>query len=342
MSKKYWESYFNAIKNQNWEEAKNSLENLCNYEKGNPQVHLKLGDIYQRMGEHIHAINSYHKSAWILKKQGFIQKALALYKIILRLDSYNAEAINRSKELMMELESSKMQASIIPPFETKFEEKAEQKVEAEVRPPLEIEEEAEQKIEAETSVRMEDFIERTSYDEESLVTSPSLEMHEQEEIEIQQKTEIPEINQDEESTSYLSSLFSSLPEDERKQLIDRAESRLFSSGQTVIEEGDFGDSIFFLKSGHARVIAHILGKEIELATLSAGDVFGEVAFITGRPRTASVVAIDNLKVIELNRVLLEDILERYPDILEKLHDFYQCRVQDTLQKVRTEIKKKGT
>lgn len=325
MSKKYWETYFNAIKKQDWEQARSFLEHLSNIEQDNPQVLLKLGDIHQRLGDHIHAITSYHQSAWILTKQGFRRKALALYKIILRLDPYNAEAVNRSKELMMELESSKMQAPIIHFFETKFEK------------------EAEQKVEAKPSMRMEDFIERTSYGEESLVATPSLETREQEEVEIQPKTEIPEISQgEEEPTSYISSLFASLPEDERKQLIDRIEPQLFSSGQTVIEEGDFGDSIFFLKSGHARVVVHMLGKEIELATLSAGDVFGEMAFITGRPRTASVVAIDNLEVIELNRALLEEILEKYPDILEKLYDFYQCRVQDTLQKVKTEIKKKGT
>ncbi|OGP65941.1 MAG: hypothetical protein A3K22_01795 [Deltaproteobacteria bacterium RBG_16_42_7] len=106
----------------------------------------------------------------------------------------------------------------------------------------------------------------------------------------------------------------------------------------ILEEGDSGDSIFFIKSGHARVVSHILGKELELATLSAGDVFGEVAFLTGRPRTASVIALDRLEVIEFKKFLLEEIFEKYPDILKKLDDFYQCRVQDTLKKVKSKIK----
>lgn len=338
MSKKYWEEYFNAIKKQEWEQAKSSLEHLSNTEQNNPQVHLKLGDTYQRLGDTAKAINAYHKSAWILTKQGFLQKALALYKIILRIDSYNAEAINRSKDLMMEFEGSKMQKSTIPGFDLRLKERVEQKTEVEVGLPIG-EEEAEQKVEVKPSVRIEDFIERTSYSEESLVTPP-LEIREQKEVEIESKSEIPEIQKsEEESISQLPSLFASLPEDERKQLIDRVEPRLFSSGQTIVEEGDSGDSIFFIQSGHAKVIAHILGKEMELATLSAGDVFGEVAFLTGRPRTASVISLDKLEVIEFNKFLLEEILEKHPDIFEKLHDFYQCRVQDTLKKVKSKIKK---
>lgn len=341
MSKKYWETYFTAIKKQDWEQARSSLEYLSNIEQDNPQVQLKLGDIQQRLGDHIHAITSYHQSAWILTKQGFMQKALALYKIILRLDPYNTEAINRSKELMMELESSKKQSSTILSFKTEFEEKVEQKVETEVGLPLGIEEEAVQKIEVEPSVKMEDFIERTSYAEEPSVTTHSVEMHEQEKIEIQPPTGTSEeVHQgEEEPPLYIPSLFASLPEDEIKHLIDRVEPQLFSPGQMILEEGDSGDSIFSIKSGHAKVVSHILGKELELATLSAGDVFGEVAFLTGRPRTASVIALDMLEVIEFKKFLLEEIFEKYPDVLKKLDDFYQCRVQDTLEKVKSKIKK---
>lgn len=340
MSKKYWETYFTAIKKQDWEQARSSLEYLSNIEQDNPQVQLKLGDIHQRLGDHIHAITSYHQSAWILTKQGFMQKALALYKIILRLDPYNTEAINRTKELMMDLESFKKQSSTILSFKTEFEEKVEQKVETEVGLPLGIDEEAEQKIEVKPSVIIEDFIERTSYAEEPLVTTHPAELHEQEEVEIQPPTGTSEeVHQgEEEPPLYIPSLFASLPEDEIKQLIDRVIPQLFSPGQMILEEGDSGDSIFFIKSGHARVVSHILGKELELATLSAGDVFGEVAFLTGRPRTASVIALDMLEVIEFKKFLLEEIFEKYPDVLKKLDDFYQCRVQDTLKKVKSKIK----
>ena len=340
MSKKYWETYFNAVKNQYWEQARSSLEQLTNIEQDNPQVQLKLGDVYQRMGDQIHAIASYHKSAWILTKQGFLQKALALYKIVLRLDPYNSEAMNKSKELMMELESSKMQPHSIRAFEKVFEEVDEKKTEAEAGLLLEVEE-AEQEVELKPSVKMEDFIERTSYVAEPTVTTPAQEVHEQEEIEIRPTTGKSEIQQGKEEPYpyFIPLLFTSLPEDEIERLMKRLKPQLFSPGQMILEEGDSGDSIYSIQSGHAKVVSHILGKEIELATLSAGDVFGEVAFLTGRPRTASVIALDDLEVVEFNKFVLEELFEKYPDILTKLHDFYECRVQDTLQKVKSKIKK---
>ncbi len=144
-----------------------------------------------------------------------------------------------------------------------------------------------------------------------------------------------------ESVTKIPSIFASLPPDEIIQIMNRIEPQTYSPGQIILEEGDSGDSIYFINKGHAKVVAHMLGKEIELATLSAGDIFGEVAFLTGRPRTASIIAVDKIEVFELNKFILDEVFEKYPDILKKLDDFYQCRVQNTLQKVKSQIKKTG-
>ena len=45
------------------------------------------------------------------------------------------------------------------------------------------------------------------------------------------------------------------------------------------------------------------------------------------------------EILEFNKLLLEEIFEKYPDVLKKLYDFYQCRVQDTVEKVKTNLKK---
>jgi tetratricopeptide (TPR) repeat protein len=334
MSKKYWETYFKAIKNQDWEQARVSLENLANKEGDNPHVQLKLGDIYQRTGKIAPAIAAYHKSAWTLTKQGFAQKALALYKIILRLDSYNEEAINKSNELMIGIETAKKQRQPHVPFITKFEETANQNNE-EARP-LGTGEDIE--TELKPSVDMTDVIDRTSYRDNPPEVSAPPETTEEDHVDMQPSSGIEEIPQSE--GEEVPSFFFSLPKDDIQYLLYKTDSHTFSPGQLILEEGDSGDSIFFIKSGHAQVIAHILGKQIELATLSPGDVFGEVAFLTGRPRTASVIALDNLKVIEFTKFLLEEIFARYPSTLAKLHDFYHCRIEDTLEKVKDEIKKK--
>ncbi len=161
MSKKNWETYFSAIKKQEWEQARISLEQLANTERDNPHIQLKLGDIYQRTGKTSHAITAYHKSAWMLTKQGFVQKALALYKIIIRLDSYNEEAINRSNKLMIGIESTKKQKQTTAPFFTKFEEAVDQKNEAVNGVHLGTEEDTDKAFQP--SVDMADVIDRTSH-----------------------------------------------------------------------------------------------------------------------------------------------------------------------------------
>ncbi|MFA4830153.1 MAG: cyclic nucleotide-binding domain-containing protein, partial [Thermodesulfovibrionales bacterium] len=358
-------------------------------------------------GDMSNAIAAYHQSAWLLVNEGFLQKALAIYKIIMRLDPENAEAINKSKDLLMELESSRMKPAPPPSFEPIVEEKPEQLVvsgfepsfetgfepgaeqDVGVEPPAgiadfpevpsfegtteagagggldfpvepgfeaetqkDIEAEASEKIddlfkapsfesEAEPSPeKMDDFFTGTSFDEEPLGGVPSPETQEPAEFEGQTEPAASDVFLNgEEPVSRIPEFLSSLPEDEARELVGSIKSQLFSPGQRIIEEGDSGDSIFLIKSGQADVVAHILGKEIELATLSVGDVFGEVAFLTGRPRTASVIAIDKLEIIEFDRFILEEMFEKYPDILKKIQDFYQSHVQDTIQKVKGRIKK---
>ncbi len=185
MSKKYWESYYSALKKQDWEGAKNSLEQISKTEKDNAQVLLKLGDIYQRMNDTARAISAYHKSAWLLKNQGFIQKSLALYKIILRLDSENDEALKLSKELMFEIDKAKSQKPSAYYIEPKYDEGY--KLEEEKGLPLGLEEIAEEihkqkdvssetieqpiELKEQVSSKIEDLIERTSYSEEPQIPS---------------------------------------------------------------------------------------------------------------------------------------------------------------------------
>lgn len=408
MAKKYWETYFDALRKQDWEKAMQALNSILKDEPKNSQVHLKIGDIFQKAGDMSNAIGAYHQSAWLLVNEGFLQKALAIYKIIMRLDPENEEAINKSKDLLMELESSRMKPASAPPsFEPIVEEKPEQLVvsgfepsfetglesgveqDVGVEPPAGIadfpevpsfegttepdagggidfpvepgfETETQKDIEAEASekiddlfkapsfegeagpsiLKTDDFFADTSIDEEPAGAMPLPETQESAEFEGQTEPAPSDIFlSGEEPVPCIPEFLSSLPEDEARNLVGSIKSQLFSPGQRIIEEGDSGDSIFLIKSGQADVVSHILGREIELATLSAGDVFGEVAFLTGRPRTASVIAIDKLEVIEFDRIILEEMFEKYPDILKKVQDFYQSHVQDTIQKVKCRIKK---
>jgi len=237
----------------------------------------------------------------VISKKGFHQKALAIYKLILRIEPQNEEAIKQSNSLLMQIEAERAPTAEYVPTAPEPEKEKEPAFTSPYGVP-----ESEEAI-----------IERTSFAEEGTTQFPSL--------------SFPEEKIEEE---FIPSAFGGLPKEDALEVIKRGTLRHYDEGSYIIEEGDTGDSMFIIKSGRAKVIAHILGKEIELAVLEKGDVFGEVAFLTGRPRTASVIAITPLDAIEIDRVSLEDAIEKNPSILEKIQDFFHSRVQDTIKKVK--------
>ncbi len=118
------------------------------------------------------------------------------------------------------------------------------------------------------------------------------------------------------------------------QHLHEVSRRTYADTQVVIEEGVSGDSLYVIRSGKAKVVAHLLGKRVELAVLGKGDLFGEVGFLTGRPRTASVVAVGPLEVYEITRRDIEKLIEVTPDIMAKIGDFYETRVRDTISQMK--------
>ncbi len=248
------------------------LHKISAQEKDDPQVYLKLGDVYQKIGDTVQAIMSYHRSARLLRVRGFSHKAIALYKIILRLDPNDGDATEGCREVMGEIEGAKS-ASI----------------------------------------------------SDRLISGPV----------VGAADKAGPILADSNKETRMPKLFSGMSEEAFNAMLGDFEAKSYSSGERVIEEGDSGDSMYLISSGRAKVIAHVMGKEIELAELGEGDLFGEVAFLTGRPRTAEVIAEGPLRVLEIGRLDIERIIERTPEVLSRLEDFYEKRARDTIMKIRT-------
>ena len=74
------------------------------------------------------------------------------------------------------------------------------------------------------------------------------------------------------------------------------------SGQMVVCQGDRGDALFLIEDGRAEVRATGAdGSVATIATLGPGNYFGEIALVTGGPRTADVVAVTPLTLLRLDR-----------------------------------------
>ena len=139
-------------------------------------------------------------------------------------------------------------------------------------------------------------------------------------------------------------LFEEVPEDVRNQLADKFHLCCFDAGDVVVHEGAAGDSVFLIRSGHVQVFMRDEkrdGQPIVLGEIHEGSFFGEVSLLTGRPRTASVLALCAVELMELNRADFDGIVERFPAVKKTVESFQKKRVKDTLRTlVEHEVQRK--
>lgn len=119
-----------------------------------------------------------------------------------------------------------------------------------------------------------------------------------------------------------------LPDDERKVLLSVATEHHFRKGQVIMRESDGSRSIFLIVTGEVRVFHRSpTGREVTIANLIAGDLVGEVGFLSGEPRSASVEA----KVPSTLYELSYDTLGQH---LPQLHRFVFSLAQTLARRLR--------
>jgi len=120
-------------------------------------------------------------------------------------------------------------------------------------------------------------------------------------------------------------LFECLSDAQIDSLVKEARLNYFGRGERVIQEGADGDSMFVLLRGAARVWVSKNGSAIPVATLSAGDCFGEMSLLTGESRTATVQAESDCYVLEIGKPVMADVIRDSPDCLERLSELLARR-----------------
>jgi len=89
-------------------------------------------------------------------------------------------------------------------------------------------------------------------------------------------------------------------------------TRFLQAGQVVVKEGDPGHSMFIVLEGRVAVARQVEGQQpVVLQELGAGEFFGELALLTGAPRTASVVAVEDAVVLEVSNTGTGEVLADY-------------------------------
>ncbi len=96
-----------------------------------------------------------------------------------------------------------------------------------------------------------------------------------------------------------------LPDNLLRALARQLHPGFAARGSVVINQGDTGDSLFIVEEGRAEVtVKQAEGHDITISYLGDGDFFGEMALISEDPRTASVRALTDCKLLVLDRQTL--------------------------------------
>ncbi|MFP3948389.1 MAG: cation:proton antiporter [Gemmatimonadota bacterium] len=122
--------------------------------------------------------------------------------------------------------------------------------------------------------------------------------------------------------------FQDTPEDEFQRVADLLRPRTAPSGQPIIRQAQTGDSLFLVARGVVRVTRTLRGERQDIATLTAGDFFGEMALLHGTPRTASCIAVTPCALYELRRSDLDVVRSACPAIQAALEDADRTRSRE--------------
>lgn len=107
-----------------------------------------------------------------------------------------------------------------------------------------------------------------------------------------------------------------LPEADRTALLDRLTFSSHKRGEYLIDQNDTSRDVFFMIEGHARPeIFSEEGKSVSYRDIAPGAIFGELSAIDGAPRSAYIVAVDNVKIGRLSQIAFQEMVETTPTIL---------------------------
>jgi len=134
-------------------------------------------------------------------------------------------------------------------------------------------------------------------------------------------------------------IFTSLDEGELKLLAGEFEQKHCPAGSVLFTENEPGDYIGLILSGSFEVkkTTEFMGKQIVLAVLSRGSSLGELSIIDEKPRSATMVAIEDSELLILRRDVLNDFIECHPHIgikiMREINRILAIRLREAIKRI---------
>ncbi len=130
-------------------------------------------------------------------------------------------------------------------------------------------------------------------------------------------------------------LFRDLPSAVIERLGSYMKTRRVARGTAIFAKGDPGAGLMGVLAGSVKVsVASAEGKDIVLNVFREGDVFGEIALLDGRPRTADATAMSDCELIVIERRDFVPFLSGQPDVMLKFIEILCSRLRRTSEQVQ--------
>jgi CRP-like cAMP-binding protein len=108
-----------------------------------------------------------------------------------------------------------------------------------------------------------------------------------------------------------------LDEEQRAMLAACCRRMEMEPGTVLMRQGDPASAMYILLEGAVSVTIDTPMGMQEVAVSAAGDVVGEMSLMTGAPRTATVTALTRLRILEVDKQAIENLLKASPNLFEQ-------------------------
>lgn len=116
-----------------------------------------------------------------------------------------------------------------------------------------------------------------------------------------------------------SAFFRQMRVSELDEILTLAVERRVGKGATIFEKGDAGSSLMAVLIGRVRIgTVSVDGKEVTLNVMGPGEIFGEIALLDGKPRSADAVALDDTTLLVVERRHFLPLLMRHEGLAERV------------------------
>lgn len=112
------------------------------------------------------------------------------------------------------------------------------------------------------------------------------------------------------------------------RIVDNSPVNLYAKRERVVKQGDTGGSMFVVLSGTLEVRITKDSERTVVANLKSGDCFGEYSLLSGEPRSATVMALEELELLEITHRTIQPLIHENPEVLNRLSELLAKRLAE--------------